>query len=232
MKLFISILALGAAASLRAQVTLGDFEFDQHLFGDTLSESDGGSFSSSNWLNVVSQNPGNPGFLTGANFNTGIANIGMTTSPIYTIGYNSPIVNRPGNDLGIVVARYTEDNIRFSVSEDGSSFSPTLTYGPEAAADTGVHFDYFYGGGGPFNAELFVQSVDLSDFGIAIGSGITAVRVTGDPQLDLVRVAGFVPEPGTYLVFSSGAILILRRRRAMRSNARCDSLPKGHIPAS
>lgn len=216
MKLLISVLALGVAASLRAQVTLGDFEFDEHLFGDTLLESDGGSFSAGNWLNVVSQNPGNPGFLTGANFNTGIANIGMTTSPIYTIGYNGMIVNRPGNDLGIVVARYTEDNIRFSVSEDGVNFSSTVTYGPETAFDTGVHFDYFYGGGGPFNAELFVQPVDLSDFGMAIGSGITAVRVTGDPQLDLVRVAGFVPEPGTYLAFGSGAILLLRRRQVRR----------------
>lgn len=213
MKLIFTALASISVALGSAQATLDNFVFDNALFGDTLVESDGGSFSFSNWLNVVQAHPGNPGLLTGANFDTGIANIGMNgTSPVYTIGYNNAIVNRAGDDLGIVVARYTEDDIIFAVSADGVNFTENQTYAAQSAVDTGVHRLYYYGGGGPFDAELFVQPVDLSDFGVALGSSITATRVTGTPQLDLVRVAGLVPEPGTYAVIGCGLAFLLRRR--------------------
>lgn len=214
MKLFLIAFA-GVAASLAgAQVTLDNFVFDNALFGDSLIESDGGAFSFSNWLNVVQAHPGNPGLLTGANFDTGVGNIGMSGSnPTYTIGYNAPIVNRVGDDLGIVVARYTEDEIVLAVSADGVNFTANKHYAPQEAFDTGVHRLYYYGGGGPFDAELFVQPVDLSDFGVALGGSITSTRVTGTPQLDLVRVAGFVPEPATLAVIGCGLAALLRRGR-------------------
>ena len=50
------------------------------VVGDTLVESDVSSsstFRARNWLNVVNSDPGNPGALTGGNFDTGIANIGL-----------------------------------------------------------------------------------------------------------------------------------------------------------
>ena len=61
-------------------LTLGSFNFNDSQFGNTLGESDGGTFSDNNWLNVVNANPGNPGALTGANVNTGIANIGLSAN--------------------------------------------------------------------------------------------------------------------------------------------------------
>lgn len=206
------------AASARAQLSLDNFVFDNNSFGDTLIESDGGSFSFGNWLNVVNAHPGNPGLLTGASFDTGIANIGLGTQPVYTIGYANGIVNRPGDDLGIVVARFSEDTIQFAVSEDGFTFSGVQSFGPESAVDTGVQYTYFYGGGGPFSAELFVQPIDLSDFGVGLGNSITAAQVTGTSQLDLIRVAGFaaVPEPGTLLAMAVGATALIRRRRSAK----------------
>ena len=216
MKTLFGLTLLATVATAHSQLTLDTFVFDNNLFGDTLIESDGGTFSFSNWLNVSNVSPGNPGFLTGASFDTGIANIGMSgNAVVYTIGYNTPIVNNVGADLGIVVARYTEDDITFAVSEDGSSFTNNHMFTAQEAIDTGVHYQYFYGGGGPFDAELFVQPVDLSDFGVALGGSILATRVTGSPQLDLIRVAGFaaVPEPATIWVANAGVLALLRRRR-------------------
>lgn len=218
MRFCVSLLAVAAVAAAGAQTTPDTFVFDDNLFGNTLLESDGGTFSFSNWLNVVQSNPGNPGFLTGVGFDTGIGNIGMGgISTTYTIGYSTTIFNNPGDDLGVVVARYTEDDISLAVSEDGSGFSSIITFGPQQAFDTGVHKLYFYGGGGPFDAELFVQPVDLSDFGVAPGAGIVAARVTGSPQLDLVRVAGFqaVPEPASMLALGLGLGVFWRSRRRM-----------------
>lgn len=194
--LALASLALPAAA----QTTLGAFTFDDALFGNTLVESDGGAFSAVNWLNVVNVDPGNPGYLTGLGFDTGVANIGGT--PDYTIGYSTAILNAAGDDLGIVAARYSSDTFTLSVSADGVTFSGPLAFGPGVGVATGDTRSYYYGGGGPYPADLFVYPIDLSAFGIASGGSIVAVKVTGAPQADLIRVAGFraatpaVPEPG------------------------------------
>lgn len=221
MKIRYTLFALAASSCMTA-ATLGSFTFDPSQFGDTLIESDGGVFSANNWLNVVNADPGNPGYLTGANFDTGIANIGfMSPVPFYTIGYSIPIVNRPGADVGLVSARYSEsDTFQLEVSTDGATFSSPIAFGPGAATATGVIKSYFYGGGGPFRAELFVTPIDFSAFGLAIGESVYAIRVTSSPEGDLIRIAGFarggpeVPEPGTWMLIAAGvgALALFRRK--------------------
>ena len=133
---------------------------------------------------------------------TGIANIGLGGTPVYTIGYNTAITNGAGANLGIVVARYSADTVRMNVSSDGgASYFGFQSYGPGGAVDSGVGKNYYYGGGGPFAAELYVMSVDLSDFGVALGATVNSIQFGGSPELDIVRIAGFgdpagrVPEP-------------------------------------
>jgi hypothetical protein len=167
-------MSLGATSYIQ----LGSFNFNSSQFGNTLIESDSGSFSSSNWLNVTAVNPGNPSYLTGANFDTGIASIGLLgVSPTYTIGYNTPIINSIGEDFGIVVARYSSDDFQLSVSTDGTNFVPTLNFSRDIAIGTGVNKDYFYGSNGSYNAQLYVMPVDLSSFGVALGDSVLKIKI-------------------------------------------------------
>lgn len=217
--------ALGVALSpillvsgnARADVPLGPFDFNSAQFGNTLAQSDGGTYANQNWLNTVNANPGSPAFLTGPNFNTGIANIGLTPpNPIYTIGYNTPIVNGAGNDLGVVVARFSSDPVTIAFSTNGgATFTPDAVLPAASAVPTGVSRSYFYNFSGPFTADLWVHPLDLSTFGIPANAGVNAVRITGTTELDLVRVAGLVvPEPGMgMLTLIGAATAALKRRR-------------------
>jgi hypothetical protein len=217
---------LAAAGAQAGGVTLGTFTFNDQQFGDTLTQSDGGTFLASNWLNVVNANPGSPGALTGANFNTGIANIGNTGGPVdYAIGYNTPIVNGAGNDFGLVVGySWPSDTYHIAVSTDGgSTFSAFQDFsGSSLGVDTGVNMSYYYGGGGPYATDLVVVPIDLNVFGIALGSSVNAIEIQGNAgeQPDLFRIAGFgtgsaVPEPMTMFLTGAGLVglAVWRRRR-------------------
>jgi len=211
------ILATFAVGGTAQAVNLGSFQFDASKFGNTLIESDGGAYSARNWLNVVNADPGNPAYLTGANFDTGIANIGLSGPISYTIGYTSGILNRAGNDLGIVVARYSTDPITVEFSSDGVTFTAPVVLSSALAVATGVNRTYYYGGAGPYPSSLYVTPVDLSTFGFAPGSSIVAARITGTTELDLIRVAGLgaVPEPVSWAMMVSGFGLVgagMRRR--------------------
>lgn len=208
---------LGAQSASAA--TIGGFTFNDSQFGDTLIESDGGAYRNAHWLNIINSNPGNPGALTGANFDTGIANIGLTAHPVYTIGYNSAIANTAGDDLGIVAARFSSDTFDLAVSTDGVTFTAPISFGPASGVNTGVGRTYFYEaagvGNGPFDATLFVTPIDLSVFGLSSGETISAVRITSMPQGDLIRIAGLnptttsVPDAGSTLSLLGGGLALL-----------------------
>ncbi|MCU1276149.1 MAG: hypothetical protein JWO48_3580 [Bryobacterales bacterium] len=222
---------------------LGSFSLNDSQFGDTLLESDGGVFRSSNWLNTINLNPGNPGALTGANFNTGIANIPSAIS--YTIGYGTPILNLPGPDFAIVAARFSADDFILAVSTDGSQFTANQTISAAAAVDTGVTGTYYYAGGGPFVASLFLYAVDLTSFGIAPNGSVVAIRVSSPAGGDLIRVVGLgntpapatVPEPSSFLLLASGFVVWFakaRRPLAFVWRSRCSHAPrfKSALPIS
>lgn len=217
--------------SANADVLLGTFDFNSTEFGNTMTESDGGPFRNANWLNLADADPGNPGALTGANFDTGIANIGIISSVAidYTIGYSTPIVNGTGDDMGLVTGySFSGDTYHVAVSTDGVNFTSFVDFAGSSGTDTGVNNAYFYGGAGPYSTDLIVLPLDLSVFGIAPSSSIVAVRLEGRPgeQPDLFRIAGLgsptstVPEPSSVILFASSAAALLLLRRQKRRGPR------------
>ena len=189
--------AVSAPPAVAGTVSLGSFTFNADQFGDTLSQSDGGTFAAANWVNIVFSDPGSPAYLTGANFDTGIANIGLQGPVSYTIGYNTPITNNSGADIGVVTARFSfGDAVTLTIN------GITKTYGPDPdpAISTGVNIPYYYGNGPIIQgapllqpADLWVTLIDLNDFSVAGGASINSLVVTGSPELDLIRVAGLIP---------------------------------------
>jgi hypothetical protein len=213
------IALLVTSSPLAAQTTLGGFTFANGLFGNTVTSSNN-AFVNTNWLNLVNSNTGQTALLTGVNFDTGIANIGLTGSVSYTIGYNSGITNLAGADVGVVVARYSTDAFWVSASTDGVNFGSEVNVETGSAVATGVGRNYIYNGAGPYQAELFVHSLDLSNLGVASNASVRAIRVRGTTELDLIRVAGFststvVPEPSTYALLGAGllAMGVVSRRK-------------------
>lgn len=196
-----SMIVLGLMVSLFAPslyatpIALGPFKFDSRLFGVSVDESDGGVDSRVNWLNVSNADPGNPAYLTGAHFDTGIANLGLGSATLaYVVHYDTPIFNYTGNDAGIVSARFSlVDSFSLSVSTDGgATFSNRVEFGPATAVGTDVVKNYYYVGGGPYVSTLFVQPIDFADFGVEFLGRVNAIKIEPRVELDLIRIAGFL----------------------------------------
>jgi hypothetical protein len=216
--LFLGLVAATTASA--APVTLGGFSFDPEQFGDSLAQGDGGGFAQVNWLNVNDADPGSPGYLTGADFDTGIGRIRDLFDLTYTIGYATPIVNGAGADFGVVTAYLAADVI---LTINGN----TQTIAAATAQATGVSRAYWFGSStlGPQTGALFVMAVDLSLFGVASGASVNSITLAGY-DVSAIRIAGFdrgldlaVPAPPALAAFGVGLLALAATRPRRRPRA-------------
>jgi len=186
------------------------FTFNDAQLGNTLLESDGGTFRNSNWLNIVNANPGNPGALTGANFDTA-SPISVWAVRLSTLSVTiQPLRTGLVRTLESFSARFSvSDTFNLAVSTDGIKLYSVHGFRARARRDhrwsRGITF-----------MPAMAHSPLLSSlhrwtstyFGLAAGATISAVRISALPEGDLIRVAGInaIPEPSSILLISSGMI--------------------------
>ena len=141
-----------------------------------------------------------------------------------SITFDQAIVNGQGADLLYFDVSGFED---FAVTINGtevafasSDFSTGLT--AEIPVDIlrigqGMSIDEFetsaYDSTIDSNKTIGGLGIDLSDFGIAEGAGITEATFTSANESDPTLIAGIIPEPTTMALLGLGAVGVLRRRR-------------------
>ncbi len=130
--------------------------------------------------------------LTGYSPGKATVNMGLScsTPDIAELGFTDVrAINRPGADLVVFDSRFSTDDYEIAVRPMGGAFTAYRLYLATAQRSTGAS--------GPPGSTLWGNDVDLSDFGLAAGTVVDAVRVKGDcatnpnpsPELDLTMAA-------------------------------------------
>ena len=209
----------------KAAVPLGPFAFDDQAFGTEWYSNRGFWQVGSLWINVLNAKPdvgglgpikgGSTGIVVGSNFDTGLW---LYFADHVTIYYKTPILNRPGNDFGLVVTSDTTTDGYgvFRLSVKGGS---PVDFAESLLVHTGVSRTYYYTGSGPYPRELLVLPVDLSAFGIPEGGSAAQISLTSfdrlpchfctSPVIGLIRIAGFADRSPARVPALSPPILAL-----------------------
>lgn len=147
----------------------------------------------------------------------------------------TPLVNSEGADLVVFeidpsnesgdTLRAFINGIALNIASDGpvlGAVSADVYSGTTGDVDslTELETTAFTKNSDPTQA-LFAYSIDLSDFGIALGASITSFQMgaalSGD-TIDYVYVAGLpvgvVPEPASLSLLGLSSLMLIRRRRA------------------
>jgi hypothetical protein len=162
------------------------------------------------WLNVVNAPVSiNDAFSGSLLADDGYANgaAGVTVQCTFAAG---DLVNGPGADLIFVDSRFSNNSYDIFIGNDGFTLSQLAA----GAAPSGDTRQYFYGGFGPFGANLIVYAFDLSAWGVAPGGVVTDVRFVGlTGEVDPIGFGSLTPTPGALAAMGLGALITGRRRR-------------------
>lgn len=206
MKTVLAIAALTLAAGAASAETIGGYTIVDTPVRARLVAGGGAGWD---WLNVVNAPVSvNDAFSGSLLADDGYANgpAGTTVEATFAAG---ALVNNPGVDFIFVDSRYSLNEYNIYIDADGFT-TPQFAGG---AAGTGEFRNYFYAGGGPFNAELIVYAFDLSTWGVPLGGVVSSVRFEGlSSEIDPIGF-GTVPTPGALTVLAASGMVAGRRRR-------------------
>ncbi len=147
--------------------TLGPATFSR-ASSATLIAGGGGSF---NWLNVINAPVSMTQALTAAPLqDMGYANATSGTVLEYT--FPAGITNGPGPDIVVFDLHY--DVGFYNVSTDFDGFAAAGAVG--GWANTGIGGSYWYDGAGPYGADVWWGTMDLSSVGVPVGGVVYAFR--------------------------------------------------------
>jgi MYXO-CTERM domain-containing protein len=191
--LALSSLLLASTAS--AQIVIGPYTFpDATPFADTASFVSGTpSLYPSGVPTSVTH------ALTGYSPGMATVNMGLScgTPDIAELGFTDVrAINLAGPDIVVFDSRFSTDDYEIAVRPVGGAFTTYRLYPATAQTSTGAS--------GPPGSTLWGNDVDLSDFGLAPGTMVDAVRVKADcatnpdpsPELDLTMAAVLSPSGG------------------------------------
>ncbi|GBE36069.1 PEP-CTERM motif protein [bacterium BMS3Bbin07] len=219
---FVAVMMVFGTVKMANALVIGgsawSYDFDDNAFVDSVIDSEGGWY----WSGGTED-----GLLNGNVNDGGIALLdGDYMSFIFT---DNVAVNGAGADLAIFEAGFPAEDFFISVSffTDNTGWSSPLRRYSTTYTGTG---------GEASGYNLNVAAIDLSDFGVAEGSFISAVKIygitasysccgrstTNDPEqnqrccrseggTDLVAIGAMnngvpVPEPATFLLIGSGLV--------------------------
>lgn len=206
-KVFSIVVLVGVAGTASAEI-IGGYAISATPVSAQEIVGGGGIWSSLNIVNVPLSI--NDAFSGSPLADDGYANgqAGVTVQCTFAVG---DLVNGSGPDLLFVDSRYSDNSYNIYIGNDGFTV-PMFAGGAGSSGDTR---DYYYGGGGPYRADLIVYAFDLSSWGVAPGGVVTDVRFVGlSDQVDPIGFGSInVPAPGALAALGMGALFAGRRRR-------------------
>jgi hypothetical protein len=152
--------------------------------------------------------------LIGDDLTDGAINLGLSSSvDSFLLTFDGGITNGAGDDFVVFDGRFSSDGVSIGVG------GTELAVSSSSFVDSGLDFILK---NTSFTFDLYGASLDLSDYGVAVGASITSLTLTAyAPEADIMGVGVLnsgstaVPEPSIIALFGAGLIGIgfVRRRK-------------------
>jgi hypothetical protein len=203
-QLYLPFLLMFAAGSLVYGETIGTWEILSAPKSATFQT--GNPQAVINWMNVKNADISISDAFSGMSvIDDGLGNI-PTNSVIEMTFAPGTALNKPGTDLVLFEARFTEGSYLLSTSYDGYNSSVSIVQ--SNFVFTGLNRAYYYGlNSGPFTAQVWGAPIDLSQLGVPLGQYVNKIRLiaitNGADPLGIGSLS--IPEPVTLLLLGIGA---------------------------